>query len=115
MKTRTPKKLSDGGEAFMLHCRAEGISVVREYRFHPTRKWRFDFACDGGSVDLAIEIDGMGGRHQTIGGYKEDARKFNAAAKLGWRVLHYTTDMVTSGEAIADVLEILGRKPKGIL
>ncbi len=107
-ETSTPKRLSPGEEAFALHCRVEGISYCREWRFHPDRKWRFDFAFL--KPMIAIEIEGgtgTYGRHQRPGGFKSDCEKYNAAAKLGWRVLRYTTGMVMAGDAINDVMEAL--------
>ena len=59
----------------------------REYRFHPKRKWRFDYACP--TSKLAIEIQGgvfVHGRHSGGVGQVKDMEKFNAAAALGWRV-----------------------------
>lgn len=98
------KELSKGEEAFALHCQAEKLYPVREYQFHPERRWRFDFAFP--AEKLAVEVEGIG-RHQTIGGFKKDAEKYNAAALKGWRVLRYTTDMVMRGDAINDVLGAL--------
>ena len=71
----------------------EGIEFVKEFRFHPTRKWRFDFAIV--EKKIAIEFEGgvFGGgksRHTTGKGFTEDAAKYNEAAKLGWKVLRYT-------------------------
>lgn len=103
-----PKALSPGEEAFALHCKVEGLLPNREYRFHPERAWCFDFAFVERLV--AVEIEGgtaMYGRHQRPGGFEADAVKYNAAAKLGWRIFRYTTHMVNSGEAIADILEVL--------
>ena len=42
------------------------LGLEREYKFHKTRKWRFDFAYP--DIQLAVEIDGGqwragGGRH----------------------------------------------------
>ena len=99
-----PQAGSPGEEAFALHCRAEKLTLEREFIFHSTRKWRFDFAIP--SRHIAIEIEGRG-RHQSFGGFESDAKKYNAAAKLGWRVLRYTPAMVMRGDAINDVLEIL--------
>lgn len=59
---------------------------VRELVFHPTRKWRFDYAFP--EQKLAVEIDGQG-RHQRYVGYREDCAKGNAAILHGWRVLHF--------------------------
>ena len=117
---RVPKAKSEGEEAFALHCKVEGINVVREYHFHPERRWRFDFVfCydSGVPANLAVEIEGTmigGSHHQRTEGYEKDLEKYNAAVKLGWRVLRYTKRMVLDGTAINDVLEILGRKPKGL-
>lgn len=60
----------------------------REYQFHPTRKWRFDYAWP--HVKVALEIDGGGavnGRHSRIDGIRKDAEKVNTAIEHGWRVL----------------------------
>ena len=101
-----PKALSKGEEAFALHCRVEGLKPIREHVFHPRRKWRFDFAFPDKMVAIEIE-GGVGGRHQRIGGFVGDCYKYNAAAGLGWRVFRYTTAMVMSGEAIAEVMQVL--------
>lgn len=61
-----------------------------EFKFHPTRKWRADFAIP--SCKILIEIDGgiwSGGRHTRGGGFIGDMEKLNAAAILGYRVLRY--------------------------
>jgi very-short-patch-repair endonuclease len=98
--------LSQGEEAFARQCSVEKLQPEREYRFHPTRKWRFDFAFP--DRKLAIEIEGgNGGRHQRMGGFTADCEKYNAASLLGWRVLRYTTRMVTDGYAILEVMKAL--------
>lgn len=106
--TKLPKAESPGESAFALHCRAHGLKFGREWRFAPPRRWRFDFAMVGRNV--AVEIEGgtwSGGRHTWGAGYEKDLEKYNAAAKLGWIVLRYTTAMVLRGDAINDVLEML--------
>lgn len=65
----------------------------REFRFHPTRLWRFDFAYP--QVKIAIEAEGgifIFGRHNRGAEFVKDSQKYNAAAVLGWRVLRYTTE-----------------------
>lgn len=85
---------------------------TREHRFHPVRKWRFDFAWP--DKRLAVEIDGLvpsgKGRHQTIGGMTKDLEKRNAAVLCGWRVLHYSQiDLRQRPAQVAEeVLEALG-------
>lgn len=67
-----------------------GQKCVREFRFHPVRKWRFDYAFP--SLKIAIEIDGgvwTQGRHTRPQGYINDLEKFNHAAAMGWLVLKF--------------------------
>lgn len=72
---------------------------VRQYRFHPERRWTFDFAWP--DEKLALEVEGgtwVQGRHSRGAGYTSDCRKYNTAVVLGWRVLRATTDMIENGE-----------------
>jgi len=95
------KKVSVPEELFALHCRAEGFNPHREYKFHPTRRWRFDFAFL--DVLVATEVEGgvwSGGRHGTGVGFTNDCEKYAEAALLGWRVLRFTSAQVKSGYAI---------------
>jgi very-short-patch-repair endonuclease len=67
---------------------------VAEYKFHPTRKWRFDWCWPDQKV--ALEIEGgvyATGRHTRGKGYENDCRKYNAALLHGWKVLRATTGM----------------------
>ena len=60
---------------------------VKEYRFHPTRKWRMDYAWP--SHMIALEVEGAvwtRGRHTRGSGFVNDISKYNAATMLGWRV-----------------------------
>ena len=102
--SKVPKAGSPGEEAFALHCRVEGLKPVREFTFHATRKWQFDFAFP--DQYIAVEIEGRG-RHQSFGGFDMDCEKYNAATLLGWRVFRYTPAMVMAGTAINDILEAL--------
>lgn len=82
-----------------------GADLVAEFVFHPTRKWRFDFAFP--SVKLAIEIDGRG-RHQTVAGTRGDCEKHNEALRMGWRVLRFpATDKQQAREWVRLVKEVL--------
>lgn len=78
--------------AFLALIRSAGFPNPEvEYRFHPTRRWRFDIAWP--DKMLAIEIEGgawIAGRHNRPAGYIKDMDKYNEAALLGWRVLRYT-------------------------
>ena len=92
---------SDLEQAFQQQLTLCGYEVEQEYMFHPTRRWRFDFAFP--SVKIAAEIEGgtwSGGRHTRGGGFREDCIKYNEAVLLGWKVYRFTGDMVESGLAL---------------
>lgn len=81
---------------------------VREYRFSPYRRWRFDFAWI--EIKLAVEVEGgiwNGGRHLRPTGFKGDIEKYNNAALLGWTILRVTSDMIKSGEALKLIESVL--------
>ena len=104
------KPSSAGEESFALHCRAEKLEPLREFKFHPTRKWKFDFAFP--EQKIAVEVEGgiwRSGRHTRPGGFEADTEKYNTAVKMGWRVLRYSTAQVLYGTAINDVLEMFRR------
>jgi very-short-patch-repair endonuclease len=106
--SKIPKKLSVGEEMLALHLRAHEIDFVREYEFAPPRRYRADFYIM--SLRLLIEVEGgnwSGGRHTRPGGYETDCAKYNLAAKLGYRLVRYTTRMVERGDAINDILEMM--------
>jgi very-short-patch-repair endonuclease len=103
-----PSKL----EATMaLQIRAHNLPAPEtEFRFHPIRRWRFDFAWS--ELKIALEINGgtwSQGRHSRGTGQTNDAQKGNTAQLMGWVVLTATSDMVKSGEAIKAVLEAMGK------
>lgn len=80
-----------GKEAFeLILSSVDGI--VKEYTFHPTRKWRFDFYYP--PTKIAYEFEGIianKSRHTTITGYTNDCEKYNEATKMGIKVYRFTT------------------------
>jgi len=84
---------------------------LREVTFHPSRKWRFDFAWVEHKV--AVEIDGgifVGGRHvDPLGGHNDNTKR-NAAVALGWKVLTYDTRHMSDDPAgvFIEVMAALG-------
>jgi len=83
------------------------LEPVAEFKFHPKRRWRFDFAWP--DILLAVEIDGgtwVSGRHNTGAGIQNDCDKYEAAMLLGWDIYRCTGAMVSSGRA-AQTIEAL--------
>ena len=73
----------------------------REYRFHPTRRWRFDLAFVKSKV--AIEIEGgiwIMGRHNRGLGMIKDMEKYNEAMYYGSYMARFTPKMVKDGSAM---------------
>lgn len=71
---------------------------VEEYRFHPKRKWRFDFAWPDQKV--ALETEGgtwQRGRHVQPVGFEADCEKYSTAAAMGWAVIRVTGKQINSG------------------
>lgn len=89
-------------DVFTETCKRElGIEVVKEFQFHPTRKWRFDYAVP--SRKVALEVEGgawTGGRHTRAQGFIADMEKYNTAALFGWRVLRVIPDDLLSGSTL---------------
>ena len=74
----------------------KGPALTKEVKFHPSRRWRFDYASD--CAMGAIELNGgvfVGGRHSRGMGQVRDAEKGRLAAYSGWSVIHFTTKCLT--------------------
>ncbi len=85
---------------------------VRQYVFCPGRKWAFDFAWPDENIKLAVEIQGgaymQRSGHNTASGQTKDYEKWRMAARLGWRVLPFSTvDMKHAADVVQEVAEIL--------
>ena len=69
-----------------LRATPAAAGFVPELAFHPTRKWRFDYAWPAKMV--ALEVEGgtyTGGRHTRGAGYANDIAKYNIATINCWR------------------------------
>lgn len=92
---------------------AQGPLLEREFHFHPTRKWRSDFAHLASRT--LIEIEGgifarKGGRHNRGAGYAKDAEKYLEAAMGGWTVLRLTEKQLEIG-VIEKIVAFLNTLP----
>ena len=87
------------------------VECIKEHRFHPIRKWRFDYAIP--EFKIAIEIDGgvwTQGRHTRPQGYLNDMEKFNAAAAMGWVVLKFTPDSQLTAATLNIIRETINNR-----
>jgi len=75
--------------SFMRSCRLP--EPIPEFKFHPNRRWRFDFAWP--DHYLALEVEGgiwVQGRHNRGSGFLKDMEKYNEATCHGWRIIRTT-------------------------
>jgi len=90
-------------------CESVGLPIpVREHRFHPQRRWRFDYAWP--EHRIAIEVEGGAwtyGRHNRSKGFVNDMEKYNEAVLLGWRVLRYTPEQIRGGKWVDDLAKLI--------
>lgn len=88
---KIPKQVSWMKSQLTLWCMAKGYELKEEHRFHPARKFRFDFAIE--ALKIGIEYEGINStksRHTTVTGYSTDTDKYNLAQSCGWKVLRFT-------------------------
>jgi hypothetical protein len=93
-----------------LWCLLNGPSLVKEYRFHVARRWKFDYYHE--PTMTAIELEGglySGGRHSRAEGYLSDIEKYNAASMQGIVILRLGTGQVDAAH-IAEFVSYLERR-----
>ena len=81
-------------DVFTVICKTDlKVECVKEFKFHPVRKWRFDYAIP--EHKIALEVEGgvwTGGRHTSPKGFLGDIETYNTATLMGWRVFRTTPD-----------------------
>ena len=91
-----------------------GYGVVAEYKFHPARAWRFDFAIP--ECRVAIEVEGgifNLGRHIRPEGFLRDMEKYNQAAAAGWLVLRVQPSELLSAQTLLLIVNCCRRQKGG--
>lgn len=110
-KTRQTKPQTPKTDFFTLLCKSDlKMECVKEYKFHETRKWRFDYAIPAHKI--AIEVEGgvwTGGRHISPKGFLGDMEKYNTATIMGWRVLRTIPDELCTNATLNMIRETIRR------
>lgn len=98
MKRRRKKQTDSQLEKTFLEAwrKTQNVGIVTQYKFHPRRLWRFDFAFP--TINLAIEIQGFGRGHNSYMGMHKDYQKHNSAVRLGWSVIYLMSKDLTAEE-----------------
>ena len=91
---KPPSRLETRFEALW---RAQGGPVLeKEFRFHPVRRWRADFAHHESKT--LIEIEGgiyVNGRHNRGAGFAADLEKYLEESLAGWKVVRLGPNELT--------------------
>jgi very-short-patch-repair endonuclease len=93
---------------FSKTIQKEMITLIKEYKFHPIRKWRFDYA--NVELKIAIECEGgvyTNGRHTRGNGFVNDMEKYNTATAMGWRLIRVTPQQFAKFEHLKYIKMIL--------
>ena len=116
--------MSRGKASFVLKAKTASALFVQlglpqplaEHRFHPIRRWRFDYAWPDHKI--ALEVEGgvwTGGRHTSSVGFIKDMEKYNAAACLGWRIIRCQPSTLMKLATIETLKEAINNQPKAKL
>ena len=115
-KLRSSKQNKTGSaleEKFLSIWRTlNGPDLLREYRFHPVRKWKFDFVHVKSST--AIEVNGglwIKSGHSTGSGIGRDYEKANAAILCGYQLFQLSSDMLNA-RYVLDIIEFIEKKQR---
>lgn len=108
-KTRQAKPQTPKSDFFTVLCRSHlKQECVKEFKFHPTRKWRFDYALP--EHKIAVEVEGgvwTGGRHTSPKGFLNDMEKYNTATLMGWRVFRTIPDELCTNATLQLIREAI--------
>jgi very-short-patch-repair endonuclease len=101
--------VSDLEELFIYQLKQSGLPRpdTREFKFHPTRRWRADFLYSE-PINLCVEIEGgewVNGRHNR--NLAKDAEKYNEMELMGYRLLRFTGSMLKNGMAMEQMRRAL--------
>jgi hypothetical protein len=110
---KRPSEKSYLEERLAAYISSRGLRPpVRQHRFHPTRKWTWDFCWP--ELGVALEIEGaifVKGGHSSGVGIVRDCDKQNAAMALGWHLFRATSMHFRDGSVFTLVEQITAARP----
>ena len=80
----------------------------REFRFHPVRKFKFDYAFK--EYKVALELEGgvfTKQAHGSVTGVLRDIEKYSLAASLGWRIVRCIPSKLNTSKTIQLIKDAL--------
>ena len=114
-KTRQTKQQTPKSDFFTLLCKSDlKLDCIKEHKFHPVRRWRFDYAIPTAKIAIEVEVGvWTGGRHTSPKGFLNDMEKYNTATIMGWRLLRTAPDRLCSNETLQMVRDIIAGDQSG--
>ena len=95
------------------HRYADQYDLRSEYKFHPVRKWRFDWVLMEPMIAVEFEGGVFLGRGHTGGViYGQNCEKYNTAQIMGWCVIRLTASMIKEHHWIHAVRSIIALRRK---
>jgi hypothetical protein len=107
---RKPRKRDDNqgrDRLFDAACLAHNLPVpIHEYRWHPVRKWRFDYLFDFVAVEKVggVWVNGHHSRGKT---QLDDMARRNEAQIMGFLVLEFSPQQFEDGSAFETIRRAL--------
>lgn len=115
-KTQQKRPQAPKSDFFTMLCRSDlKVECIKEHKFHPIRKWRFDYAIP--EHKIALEVEGgvwTGGRHTSPKGFLGDMEKYNTATIMGWRVLRTTPEELCTNATLQMLRDTIALSAKHI-
>jgi hypothetical protein len=121
MNKNRGKNRSDDGK-YISHLEAEMLLIIRayklenglirEYKFHPERKWLIDFSWPDKKIGIEVHggiWNGKFGGHTSGLGRMRDMEKMNEAKILGWTIIEVASNHIKNGQAIDWLRKLLNK------
>ena len=111
---KTVKKASSLDIFPSLCKQITGYQCVKEYGFHPLRKWRADYFLP--EIKLCIEVEGgifTRGRHVRPNGFKGDMEKYNTMSIMGLGFIRVIPSKLKSKQTFDSIISYANNAARG--